>query len=524
MNKKLAFFTLLFACFIVVNAQKKANILFFYADDWGRIASIYRDNRLGQLNDVIKTPTLDKVAETGVLFTNAYFPAPQCTPCRASIATGCYFWETGKTAFLNQRDGFDGYDAGNELTGFGESLKNQGYFIGSSGKTMENRWLKAEHIPGEKGNYRYSLSIYEETSCETREAKRQELVNGYRETIRNLLNKANGKPYYYVYGAINTHRPWIKGSGKELWGINAEALKGKLPDYLADVPDVREDMADYFGEILALDLMLQIFMEELDKARELENTVIIVTGDNGPPGFTRGKTNLYDFGTSAPLMVCGPMVKNPGRVVTDFVNLMDLAPTFIDIAGGEVLGQMDGKSIYPLLISEKEGRIDAERNFVVFGRERHFYNARPGNLSYPSRAIRTDEFTYIINTHPERWPQGNPYQADNTDDPVQLYELGADYDKLEVFRDIDSSPTKSWVMSMRDSKQNNKYWEWTFGMRPEEELYANSDVYQIINLADNPDYQKVKKQLAKKLYKIRKQTNDPRLKDAFDKAPWTSPE
>ena len=519
-------YQLVFLFFILViafsaRAKEKTNILFFYADDWGRIASIYDDNRFGGLCDVVKTPTFDKIAENGVLFTNAFFPCPQCTPCRASIATGCYFWRTGRTAFLNQKDGFDGYDAGNEFQGFGQALVDQGYYIGTSGKTMEKRWIKAKPVPGERGGYRYSLAIYKGDLQHAKDSIQKELVKGYRTTIQNLLKQSGEQPFYFVFGSICCHRPWIRGSGKELWGIDPDDLKGKLPAVLPEVPDVREDMADYMGEIQAIDLMLQVFMEELDKVGELENTVIIATGDNGPPGFTHGKTNLYDFGIAAPLMISGPIVNKPGRMVSDFVNLMDLSPTFIDIAGGVVPDEMDGKSIYPLLISEKEGRIDEDRNYVAVGRERHVHNARPGNLSYPSRAIRTDNMTYIYNQHNERWVQGDPYQSANEADPEKLYNLGVN--GLTVFKDIDASPTKAWNMSKRDDLQNEKYWHWMLGPRPEHELYQISDTYQIHNLSDQMNYKKNIRNLSDKLEKIRKQTNDPRLKDTFDNPPWTSP-
>lgn len=502
-------------------AASKPNILFFFADDWGRVASIYEDERLGKVNEVVKTPTFDQIAQEGVLFTNAYFPISQCTPTRASIATGSYFWRTGKTAFLNQNDGFVGEDAGNQLTGFGQPLLDQGYFVGTSGKTFDSRWSKAQPIPGEKGGYRYSLDIYKENDTKARNKRRRELEVGYRLTIQNLLKASNGKPFFFVFGAINTHRPWIQGSGKELWDIDPNDLKGKMPEFLADVAEVREDMADYLGEIQALDLMLGIFIDELKKAGQFENTVIIATGDNGPPGFTRGKTNLYDFGIAAPLMISGPLVSKLGRTVTDFVNLMDLGPTFVDIAGGEMPSDMDGKSILPILLSEKEGRVDENRDHVIVGRERHVHNARPGNLSYPSRAILTDSYTYIVNTHVSRWPQGDPYSAQENNDPRVLHDLGIN--GLTVFKDLDASPTKAWVMSVRDDESNKKYWDWTFGMRPEEELYANEDTDQLTNLADYPEHHPTKRALRKKLEEVRKKTNDPRLENVFDNPPWTSP-
>ena len=506
------------------SATKKPNILFFYADDWGRIASCYADDdRFNGLSSAIQTPTFDRLAAEGVQFANAFYPVSQCTPCRASIGTGCYFWRTGRTAFLNQNDGFDGVDAGNKLVGFGSAMLEQGYFMAFSGKTLEGRWAKTKPISGDVGGYRYSLAIAKGKTDAEKEKIRTDLEQGYRAVIRNLLVHKGDKPFFYVYGSINTHRPWIRGSGKKLWGLNPNNLKGKLPPYLADVPEVREDMADYFGEILALDLMLRCFMEELEQAGELENTVVIATGDNGPPGFSRGKTSCYDFGTAAPLLIRWPGVVKAGRKVSDFVNLMDLSATFIDIAGGDVPDQMDAKSILPILKSDKSGQVDPSRNYVITGRERHVHNARSGNLSYPSRAIRTKDYLYIVNPHPERWPQGDPKKSTGITDPVALARMGQHTGG--AFMDLDGSPTKAWVMSMRDSNENRKYWDWTFALRSREELYRlKTDTYQLKNLASDPEFKEIKKKLADLLQSGRETTADPQLTDYFDFPPWTSPE
>ena len=81
--------------------SKRPNIVFLFADDWGRYASAYREfGDLNSINHVIETPNFDRIASEGAIFTNAHVPAPSCTPCRSSILSGTYFWETGLGAIL----------------------------------------------------------------------------------------------------------------------------------------------------------------------------------------------------------------------------------------------------------------------------------------------------------------------------------------------------------------------------------------------------------------------------------------
>ncbi len=497
---------------------KQPNILFFYADDWGKMASCYTDDSVfGKMNETFQTPTFDRLATEGARFRNAFYPVSQCTPCRASIATGSYFWRTAQTAFLNHKDGGPKKFVDSGLPGFGRSLVDQGYFGASAGKTFLPKWSKAQFDTGKKVHFRYSLYIDEGTG-------RSELEAGYRELIRNVLDKRNaGQPFYFVFGPINTHRPWIQGSGASLWNLNPDDLKGCMPAFLPDVPEVREDMTDYMGEILALDLMLRCFLEELEKAGELDSTVVIATGDNGPPGFTRGKTNCYGFASRAPLLVRWPGVVKPGTVIEDFVNLMDLGPTFQELAGAEAGKEMDARSIVPLLTAGKSGQIDPTRDHVIIGRERHVHSAREGARSYPSRAIVTKEFLYIDNPHENRWPTGAPKASATLTDPEKLAELGKE--TYGAFEDMDGSPTKAFVMSVRDDADQGKYWEHAFAKRPNEELYrVENDADSLLNLANHPEWNAEKEKLAKKLMAVRKATKDPRLTDAFDHMPWTNPD
>src|SRR5690606_34016287 len=110
-----------------------------------------------------------------------------------------------------------------------------------------------------------------------------------------LADRKPDQPFCFWFGPTNVHRTWIKGSGKKLWGLETDALQGKLPPFLPDVPEVREDLADYFGEVMAFDAALGLLVERLEALGELDNTIIVVSGDHGAPGFPYGKCNLYDF-------------------------------------------------------------------------------------------------------------------------------------------------------------------------------------------------------------------------------------
>jgi arylsulfatase A-like enzyme len=487
------------------NVKKKPNILFYFADDWGKYAGVYKDANKPSVNDIIKTPVIDRIAREGMIFDNGYMPVSQCAPCRASLATGSYFWRCGSDAFLQSPE-FEKYNPPNPLDNlplFTQLLEDNGYLIAASWKTFKrNMYSKKYHgISAEGAFKRSSLYAYQSDDPKERKERVKHIEIQARECMKKVLGlKKTGQPFYYAYGPINTHRPWIKGSGRELWDINPDDLKGKLPAYLPDVPDVREDFADYLGEVQAHDLMLNALLEVLEEAGELENTLVILTGDNGIPGFPRGKTQLYDIGVEAPLIAWWAGHIKPGRRVDDFVNIMDLSATFLEAGGCEVPKTMDSKSLMPQLLADKSGQIDPSRDYVVVGRERHVANAREGNMPYPARAVHTKDFIYIRNFKPDRWPMGDP-------------DLG--------LKDCDGSPTKSWILDNIEGS-NGKFYEMGFGKRPAEELYdQRNDPDQMNNLAGNPDYKKVQNKLAKQLNKVQKRTEDPRLTDAFDRLPYT---
>ncbi len=515
-------------CSGVLTAAERPNILFLFADDWGRYASLLAEvESPGSINDVVRTPNFDKIARKGVLFRNAHVNAPSCTPCRSSLLSGQYFWRTGRGSILRGAVWDDAIPAYPLL------LKDAGYHLGktykvwSPGTPADAPYGRQEHAY-EKAGRRFNQFSQNVTRmvAEGRDlqAAKEVLYDEVRGNFRDFLaaREAN-KPFCYWFGATNVHRTWIKGSGKKLWGMDPDALKGRMPPYLPDVPEVREDLADYFGEIAAWDHAIGLLIDAVEKAGELDNTLIVISGDHGAPGFPHGKCNLYGFGTGVCLSVTGPGVQG-GRVVDDFVNLTDLAPTFLEAAGLPVPEVMTGRSLWPVLKSDKQGLVDPQRTWVVTGRERHVESARADFTPYPQRALRTAEHVLIVNFRPDRWPMGDPYGLDSSSPPTaeEITET-----TRVTHPDEDAGPTKAWLIGMRHSPEWEKHYQWVYGKRPKYELYdLRQDPHETKNVADDPAYAAVKADLEKRLMDELSRTGDPRLIDDgrfFETPPMAGP-
>jgi arylsulfatase A-like enzyme len=508
--------------------EERPNILFAFADDWGRYASAYAKlDRPGTFSAIVKTPHFDRVAEEGILFRNAFVSAPSCTPCRSALLSGQHFWRTGRGAILRGAI-WDGSQPAFPLL-----LKESGYHIGETYKVWSPG--SPNDAPFGAGKYAYEKSggrFNQFSQNVTRmvsvgksvEEAKQEL---YAEVLGNftsfLKDREPNQPFCYWFGPTNVHRKWIRGSGKAIWKINPDDLKGKLPGFLPDVPEVREDIADYLGEAQAFDAGLGVLLKKLEEVGELDRTLVVVSGDHGAPGFPHGKCNLYDFGSNVSLAMRWGGAKG-GRVVDDLVSLTDLAPTFLELAGVEIPERMTGRSLVNLLQSARSGQVDAERVAVFIGRERHVEDARADYMPYPQRAIRTHDFLYIINFRPDRWPLGDPYRLDGND-PPSVEDLTEE--TRVTLPDEDAGPTKAWLVGVRNDPQWKGHFEWVYGKRPGDELYdLKVDPHQIKNVAEDPRYAEPRHTLRAKLMSELSRTGDPRLENDgryFETPPLSGP-
>jgi N-sulfoglucosamine sulfohydrolase len=439
--------------------EARPNILFCIADDWAfGHAGAYGDQ-------AVSTPVFDRVAKQGVLFTHAFSCAPSCTPSRAGILTGQapHRLEEGGNlhGFLPQK--FPVYP---------DLLETAGYRVGFTRKG----WGPGNFQAGGR--------------------KRNPAGDAFGTFEEFLKGTPDGKPFCFWFGSNDPHRPYDLGAGAKA-GLNAAAVK--VPAYWPDTPEVRSDILDYYFEVQRFDREVGELLALLEKTGRAENTLVVITGDNGWP-FPRCKANLYDGGTRQPLAARWPARFGGGRVVDGFVTLADMAPTFLEAAGLKPRPEMTGRSILGLLTGkEKPGR----REMVFVERERHA-NVRRGDLSYPARAVRNREFLYIRNLRPDRWPAGDP-------------EL---YHSVGPFGDCDDGPTKQVILGRRSAE----HFELCFGKRPGEELYdLKKDPWQIRNVAGEAGYGDAKRKMRGLLDRWMRETGDPRATsddDRWDRYPY----
>jgi N-sulfoglucosamine sulfohydrolase len=460
-------------------SKVRPNILFCLADDWSwPHASIAGDK-------VVKTPTFDRVARQGVLFENAFVSSPSCTPSRGAMLTGQWHWrlEEGGNLWSTLPAKFPVYP---------DLLEEAGYHVGYTRKG----WGPGRDAPGGR--------------------KRNPAGPRYRDFQQFLDDRPEGKPFCFWFGSTDPHRAYKWQSGIKS-GMKLEDVK--VPACFPDSEEIRTDICDYYWEVQRFDTEVGELLKMLEDIRELDNTLVVISGDNGMP-FPRCKSNLYDMGTNIPLAVRWPAAVKGGRIVEDFISLTDLAPTFLEVAGLKPTEQMTARSFLNILTSSKSGRMDPKRDHVLTGKERHVVCQETGTGGYPMRAIRTHDFLYIRNFKPERWPAGAPKGYSHAIDIDVARPRGTHYG----YADIDGGPTKSYMLKYRDDPKAKRLFELAFGKRPSEELYdLQKDPDQLDNVAGKPEYAKVKKKLADALMAELKATKDPRVLgrgDVFDNYPY----
>ncbi|MFK7818159.1 MAG: sulfatase-like hydrolase/transferase, partial [Planctomycetaceae bacterium] len=241
-------FCLLACSTAIATADERPNIVFAFADDWGRYASAYAGLEPGGPSDIVKTPHFDRVAAEGVLFRNAFVNAPSCTPCRSSLLSGQYFWRTNRAAILQ------GAIWDSKIPSYPLLLRDAGYHVGftykvwSPGSPADAPYGAADHRYNKRrGNFNgFSQYLDRKRNDGQMETHKELLLDVARGNFKDFLqDRKSGEPFCYWCVPTNVHRQWIKGSGKDFWGLNPDDLKGKLPPFLPDVHEVRQDFADY---------------------------------------------------------------------------------------------------------------------------------------------------------------------------------------------------------------------------------------------------------------------------------------
>jgi len=450
----------------------RPNILFAIADDWGLHGGVYG-------TPWVNTPSLDRVAREGLLFSNAYTPMAKCAPSRAIILTGRHLWQ-------NEEAGNHMAVFPSKLKSWPEVLMDHGWHMGITGKgwgpgIANDASGKPRKITGIPFNDRKAEPPAQAISN-----------NDYAANFTDFLDAApQDTPWCFWYGSTEPHRGYefqvgVNKGGKSLSDID------RVPGYWPDNETVRHDMLDYAFEVEHVDRHLGRMLAELEQRGLLDNTLVIVTSDHGMP-FPRVKGYAYHDSNHIPLAIRWPRgLQHPGRTIEDFVDFTDIAPTILDYAEIAVersgMLPITGKSLRPILESAQAGRVLPERDHVLIGKERTDVG-RPNDWGYPIRGIVTEDYLYLRNYEPTRWPAGNP-------------ETG--------YLDTDGSPTKTLLLELGRANRADRFWQLNFGMRPADELYdLRSDPDCIDNIAtDTPDTVRA---LRERMESTLKAQRDPRM-------------
>jgi len=452
------FLALIFlAAVLRAEAGQRPNILYCVADDWSYgHASIYGDK-------VVKTPNFDRVAREGALFHRTYCAASSCTPSRGAMLTGrpIHQLEDGSNLWSTLPTKFRVYP---------DVLEEAGYAVGCEGKG----WAPGDFKAGGR----------------TRNPAGPQVKN----FEQFLTGVPKDQPFCFWYGSHDPHRPYELGSGVRS-GMNPVDVQ--LPSFWPDSPEIRSDVCDYYFAVQRFDRRVGELLDALEKAGRLADTLVVVTSDNGMP-FPRSKANCYDLSSRMPLAMRWPGHIAPGTEINRYVSQVAFAPTFLDVAGLKALPEMTEKSLLPLMTGQEPPDDQSGRVFVE--RERHA-NVRKDDLGYPVRAIRTKDWLYIHNIHPERWPAG---------DPEMVFSVGE-------YGDIDPGPTKNFIIGLKSDPERARFFQLSMGLRPEEELYdLKSDPQELHNLAGATELHDVQTKLRRELDQWMKETHDPRAEKDDD--------
>ncbi len=468
---------LLTASFGVFSApkQERPNILIAISDDhsWKHTSV--------EGSPFVQTPNVDRIANGGYRFTNAYAGSPGCSPSRAALLTGQHHWMIGAA-------GTHGSSFPVHYLTFVDILENEGYKVGFTGKG----WGPGDWYMG--GRTKNPAGVeYNDVKLEGK-PKRGISDKDYAGNFKQFLSeRERGESFFFWYGS---HEPHLKYA--ELGHEEEELASVEVPSFLPDTKASREMLLDYADEIHHFDDHLGRIIAMLEEAGELDNTLVIVTADNGMP-MPRAKANGYDYGIHVPLSIRWAGSTEPGKVIDTPVGFVDLSATILEAAGIPTPGQFVGQSLIGLLTGIAT-EFDADRA-VYSGRERHS-SSRYQNRAYPQRMMRRGDFLVIWNAKPDRYPAGAPRR-------IQDGELGPPHG---AYFDIDDSMIKRELMAQREDPYIGRFFHLAVDKRPEWQLFnVKTDAECLNDLAGDPDHAGILAEYQDQLRVTLLATGDPRV-------------
>ncbi len=429
----------------------KPNILWILMDDVGAELPCYGEKK-------IQTPNIDRMVREGTRFDRAFLTASVCSPSRSAMITGMYQTTIGAHHHRSGRgDAKIHLPAGVELVP--ALFQRAGYYT-----TNGDYPLKGKKLGKTDYNFEWDPKVYDGN---------------------DWAGRKPGQPFFaqiQLWGGKNRNDNgrWHREVALKALGSLTKPEEVSLPPYYPRDSLLLEAWAQYLNCIRFSDQQVGEIVKRLETEGILEQTIIILMGDNGI-SHARGKQFLYDEGMRTPFIVRGPGIAR-GTVRTDLIEHIDMAATSLVWAGLPVPAWMQGRDLF--------AKDYPKRDAVFAARD------RCGETVDRIRSVRTEQFKYIRNFHPQR-PLLQPNE-DKDSKPIlaRLRELHAQGKLNALQEEILFSPT-----------------------RPKEELYdVQADPFQIHNLAGDPKFQTELETLRKRLDRWIVETHDlgPESDEAYD--------
>ena len=440
----------------------RPNIVFIIADDMAW------DDSGAYGHPHIQTPNIDKLAAQGMRFDNAFLTTSSCSPSRTSIITGMYPHNTDAEQLH--------WPLPADRITFVEHLKKSGYWTAQAGKWHMGEAIKDRFdLVKDVGTHGFQLSPTGKKTAQIGDG------SGCENWVPVMQERPENQPFFLWLAAVDPHRPYSEGIIENPHGLEDVVL----PPYFPDTEEVRKDFAHYYNEITRLDNYVGKVVAELDAQDISENTLILFISDNGRP-FPRDKTTLYDGGIKTPWIMKWPKKIKPGSVSESLVSSVDIAPTFMQMAGLKSIPSFEGVDFSELLTDPKKNVRDE-----IYA-EDHWHDYE----DY-TRAIRTKTHKYIRNFYTDlpNTPSADAFVGGTFTSMLELKQKG----ELTAAQ-----------LACFDAP------------RPEEELYdVVNDPYELKNLAGRPDAKETLLHLRAELKRMRAISNDSlpefRTPDEFDR-------
>lgn len=440
-------------------SNKRKNVLLLVADDLGKQLGCYGAK-------TCQTPHIDELAAQGTRFTKAFASTASCSASRSTIYTGLHTHQNGQYGLNGSRHHFTTFE-NVETT---PAIFNQlGYLTGIIGKV---------HV-GPEAVYPWAV----------REESYSRDVAWVAERAGHFFAKAQreARPFHLTIGFIDPHRDWTRsGFGNDEGfgdGVDRKTYRPEdveVPDFLTDVPGVRQEFAGYYESISRMDQGVGFILQKLRETGLDEDTLVIFLSDNGPP-FLNSKTTLYDAGVSLPLIVRHPDRRTPA-VSPNLISYVDILPTILDFVGGQPKEDRRrlGRSFLPILTVDEE--------LPAWGEVYGSHTFHEITNYWPTRYVRTRRYKYHRNI---AWRLDFPFAAD-------LYGSLA----WEDIRNADTNPSKKvGNRPLRD-----------YFFRPAETLYdLEADPFEVVNLAQDAAHAGVLAELRDKMEAWQRRSEDPWL-------------